>query len=83
MTPTPSTPVVGPRHLVVVGAAAGVGRWMGEHVLGSLDWESVTLIDASSSVLTMEHPYSRAKTVSSSTTFGPLCLKREQCARGG
>ena len=72
MTPTPSTPVVGPRHLVVVGAAAGVGRWMGEHVLGSLDWESVTLIDASSSVLTMEHPYSRAKTVSSSTTFGPL-----------
>ena len=45
---------------------------MGEHVLGSLDWESVTLIDASSSVLTMEHPYSGSKTVSSSTTFGPL-----------
>ncbi len=72
MTGSPSTPIVAPRHLIVVGAAAGVGRWLGEHVLGSLDWESVTLIDASSSVLTMEHPYSRAKRVSSSTSFGSL-----------
>ena len=72
MTGSPSTPIAGPRHLVVIGAAAGVGRWLGEHVLGSLDWESVTLVDASSSVLTMEHPYSRAKTVSSSTSFGLL-----------
>ena len=72
MTGSPSTPIVGPRHLVVVGAAAGVGRWLGEHVLGSLDWESVTLIDSSSSVLTMEHPYARAKKVSSSTSFAPL-----------
>ena len=72
MTGSPSTPTVGPRHLVVVGAAAGVGRWLGEHVLGSLDWESVTLIDASSSVLTMEHPYARAKNVLSSTSFAPL-----------
>ncbi len=72
MTGSPSTPIVSPRHLVVVGAAAGVGRWLGEHVLGASDWESVTLIDASSSVLTMEHPYAMAKTVSSSTSFATL-----------
>ena len=72
MTGSPSTPIVDPRHLVVVGAAAGVGRWLGDHVLGSLQWESVTLIDASSSVLTMDHPYARAKKVLSSTSFAPL-----------
>ncbi len=72
MTGSPSTPIVVPRHLVVVGAAAGVGRWLGEHVLGSLDWENVTLIDASASVLSMEHPYSHAGKVSSSTSFSPL-----------
>ncbi len=72
MTGSPSTPIAGPRHLVIVGAAAGLGRWLGEHVLGTLDWESVTLIDASSSVLTMEHPYALAKTVSSSTSFATL-----------
>jgi prephenate dehydratase/prephenate dehydrogenase len=38
-----------PRHLVVVGAAAGIGRWLCEHVLsvGSVadGWATVTLLD--------------------------------------
>ncbi len=38
-----------PRHLVVVGAAAGIGRWLCEHILsiGSVadGWSTVTLLD--------------------------------------
>ena len=66
--PTPG----GPRHLVVVGAAAGLGRWLGEHVLGGLVWDTVTLLDASPAVTTMDQPYDRARTVSSSTSFDVL-----------
>ncbi len=34
-----------PRHLVVVGAAAGMGRWLCRHLFSSMPWESVTLVD--------------------------------------
>jgi prephenate dehydratase/prephenate dehydrogenase len=58
-------PSVYPRHLVVVGAAAGIGRWLGDHVLpwGPLGedgpaWESVTLLDTSEQILSLESNYS-------------------------
>ncbi len=39
-----------PTELLVVGAAAGIGRWLGEHVLsdgplGGTNWNRVTLLD--------------------------------------
>lgn len=46
-----------PAHLVVVGAAAGIARWFGEHVLHVAPWSTVTLLDASESVFTMDSPY--------------------------
>ena len=46
-----------PARLVVVGAAAGIGRWLGDHVLSRIGWEHVTLIDASDSIHTFEHSY--------------------------
>ena len=49
-----------PVRLVVVGAAAGIGRWIGEHVLSHHGWEQVTLLDASDVVATFSHPYSEA-----------------------
>ncbi len=39
-----------PRHLVVIGAAAGLGRWLCRHLFSSMPWESVTLIDTARSV---------------------------------
>ncbi len=46
-----------PARLVVVGAAAGIGRWMGDHVFGRMVWSEVILIDASESIARLEHPY--------------------------
>ncbi len=66
------TSALRPPHLVVVGAAAGVGRWLGEHVLGGVEWDSVLLVDASGAVLTMDQPYQRAAHVQSSTSFDAL-----------
>jgi hypothetical protein len=49
-----------PTELVVVGAAAGIGRWIGEHILrqgpgtGST-WDRVTLLDTAESVLHDPH----------------------------
>jgi len=34
-----------PRHLLVVGAAAGMGRWLTEHVFAGGDWSSACLVD--------------------------------------
>ncbi len=34
-----------PRHLVVVGAAAGMGRWLWDNVFRTAEWESVCLVD--------------------------------------
>ncbi len=46
-----------PRHLVVVGAAAGVGRWLCDHVfsVGSTasHWATVTLIDTADAIAQM------------------------------
>lgn len=58
----------GPRPLVVIGAAAGIGRWLGDHVLGSLPWSVVGLVDSSASVLTLESPYRLAKNVERTTS---------------
>ena len=41
----PTASVAAPTRLVVVGAAAGIGRWLGEHVFGAAPWEHVVLID--------------------------------------
>jgi prephenate dehydratase/prephenate dehydrogenase len=38
----------GPVHLVVVGAADGIGRWLCRHLLNQRPWDSVTLIDRAS-----------------------------------
>lgn len=46
-----------PSRLVVVGGAAGIGRWLGEHLLGQLQWQHVDLIDTAESILRLEHPY--------------------------
>ncbi|MBK8869333.1 MAG: prephenate dehydratase domain-containing protein [Dermatophilaceae bacterium] len=34
-----------PRHLVVLGAASGMGRWLWDNVFSSAEWDSVSLID--------------------------------------
>ena len=41
----------------MVGAAAGIGRWLGDHVLARHDWTAVTLLDASDVVMSFAHPY--------------------------
>ena len=46
-----------PERLVVIGAAAGIGRWLGDHVLADSDWSTTTLIDASEAVLSFPHSY--------------------------
>jgi prephenate dehydratase/prephenate dehydrogenase len=40
-----------PRTLVVVGAAAGMGRWLSDHVLADLEWQRVVLVDSSEAIL--------------------------------
>lgn len=59
MTAEPTTAQLSgrPDCLVVVGAAAGIGRWLGDHVLAQHAWQDVTLIDASDAVLTFPHSY--------------------------
>ncbi len=51
-----------PKHLVVVGAAGGIGRWLGDHVLGSIAWDSVVLLDAADAVLRLDHRYGPSAT---------------------
>jgi prephenate dehydratase/prephenate dehydrogenase len=46
-----------PRTLVVVGAAAGMGRWLSDHVLADLEWERVVLVDSSDAILKVDHRY--------------------------
>jgi prephenate dehydratase/prephenate dehydrogenase len=38
-------PASAPRSLVVVGAALGIGRWLGEHLLPHSEWDRVLLVD--------------------------------------
>jgi len=38
-------PSEGPRNLVVVGAAAGVGRVLCQHLFSTMSWEGVVLVD--------------------------------------
>ncbi len=38
-----------PRRLVVVGAAAGMGRWLSDHLFAGLPWQQVVLIDTAQS----------------------------------
>ena len=58
-----------PRRLVVVGAAGGIGRWLGDHVLGAADWGHVTLIDSAEHIRTIEHRYGTG-------TTGRVCAAR-------
>ena len=58
-----------PRRLIVVGAAGGIGRWMGEHVLASAEWDHVTLIDSAEHIRTIEHTYDLASS-------GRVCAAR-------
>jgi prephenate dehydratase/prephenate dehydrogenase len=58
-----------PPQLVVVGAAAGIGRWLGDHVLGSLPWRAVTLVDANTAVSSIEHRYDHAQVVVRATNI--------------
>ncbi len=60
--PSPITPPLSPRpgRLVVIGAAAGIGRWIGDHVLGQLTWNETLLIDSSESIARLDHPYGGA-----------------------
>ena len=51
-----------PTRLVVVGAAAGIGRWLGDHVLAAIDWDAVTLLDTAPSILQLDHRYRGAVT---------------------
>ena len=53
---SPSNPAVAarPSHLVVVGAAAGIAKWFGEHVLRGIPWSTITLLDAAESVRTVD-----------------------------
>lgn len=38
-------PAARPRHLLVVGAAAGMGRWLTEHVFATGPWAGACLVD--------------------------------------
>ena len=43
-------PPTDPRSLVVVGAAAGMGRWLTEHLFGGRPWDQVVLVDTAEMV---------------------------------
>ncbi|MCP3934645.1 MAG: prephenate dehydrogenase/arogenate dehydrogenase family protein, partial [Actinomycetia bacterium] len=43
-----------PSNLVVVGAAAGIGRWLCHHVFAGLEWDRVTLIDTEQSLAALQ-----------------------------
>lgn len=45
MTTTGSGAIAAPRQLVVVGAAAGLGRWLLDHLLLERPWERLVLVD--------------------------------------
>ena len=42
-----------PTNLLVMGAAAGIGRWLCEHLFADMAWEHVTLVDTESSEETL------------------------------
>ncbi|MFT3859907.1 prephenate dehydratase domain-containing protein [Micropruina sp.] len=48
-TPEPGQRSAGPSRLVVVGAAAGMGRWLSDHLFADLPWQQVVLIDTAQS----------------------------------
>jgi prephenate dehydratase/prephenate dehydrogenase len=53
----PAALALQPSRLVVVGAASGMGRWLGEQLLSGLVWTDVLLVDAAESILRTEHSY--------------------------
>lgn len=40
----------GPTRLVVVGAAAGMGRWLSDHLFADLPWQQVVLVDTAAAL---------------------------------
>ena len=67
-SPSPSAP----ERLVVVGAVAGIGRWLGDHVLGALPWTEVTLVDANAAIGTFETRYERAGAIVRATSIAQV-----------
>jgi prephenate dehydratase/prephenate dehydrogenase len=61
-----------PERLVVIGAAAGIGRWLGDHVLGSLPWSAVALVDANAAVTSTPHRYEHASAVDRATSIADV-----------
>ncbi len=61
-----------PGRLVVVGAAAGIGRWLGDHVLGALPWAEVTLVDANAAISTLDARYEHAAAVARATSVAQV-----------
>ncbi len=39
----------GPSRLLIVGAAAGMGRWLSDHLFADLPWQQVVLVDTAAS----------------------------------
>ncbi|MFT4296017.1 MAG: prephenate dehydrogenase/arogenate dehydrogenase family protein [Micropruina sp.] len=51
---TQSAPPDGPSRLLVVGAAAGMGRWLSDHLFADLPWHQVVLVDTAASAQLLE-----------------------------
>lgn len=63
-----------PRHLVVVGAAAGMGRWLCDQVFSRAEWDSVLLVDVEGSVpalLEAAHGYAAPVTIATPPDDAP------------
>jgi prephenate dehydrogenase len=56
-----------PRCLVVVGAQAGVGRWLVDHLLGNLAWDRITLIDVNESIHASRASFADEQSVTTAT----------------
>ena len=69
------------RNLVVVGAAAGIGRWLGDQVLYRIPWASVLLIDVAESIFDLTSSYAcptfLARSQPSTTSADPAIELRD------
>jgi prephenate dehydratase/prephenate dehydrogenase len=71
-SPRPAEPASGtfvPRRLVVIGAAAGMGQWLIQHLFSQVDWDDAFLIDTAESA---ELLASRDWRLTCPTTLGHL-----------
>jgi prephenate dehydratase/prephenate dehydrogenase len=79
--PARSAQLLQPAHLAVIGAAAGMGRWLSENVLQGLPWESVTLVDTAESITKLETGFACPVSLvhSAGLTSAALPLLRNTC----